>query len=119
METLRNLLRLICLAVAAAGVTSMPNVSGNGGDDNALVALVPQQSCYYEHFHNRLACVCKNMDMAASLDLRYVQSRVARFFLVPNDHKIYQMATKYTKWPQNIPNGHKIYQMATKYTKWS
>jgi hypothetical protein len=28
------------------------------------------------------------------------------------------MATKYTKWPQNIPNGHKIYQMATKYTKW-
>jgi hypothetical protein len=30
----------------------------------------------------------------------------------------YQMATKYTKWPQNIPNGHKIYQMATKYTKW-
>jgi hypothetical protein len=27
------------------------------------------------------------------------------------------MATKYTKWPQNIPNGHKIYQMATKYTK--
>jgi hypothetical protein len=28
------------------------------------------------------------------------------------------MATKYTKRPQNIPNGHKIYQMATKYTKW-
>jgi hypothetical protein len=27
------------------------------------------------------------------------------------------MATKYTKWPQNIPNGHKMYQMATKYTK--
>jgi hypothetical protein len=28
------------------------------------------------------------------------------------------MATKYTKWPQNITNGHKIYQMATKYNKW-
>jgi hypothetical protein len=37
---------------------------------------------------------------------------------IPNDHKIYQMASKYTKWPQNIPNGRKIYQMATKYTKW-
>jgi hypothetical protein len=24
------------------------------------------------------------------------------------------MATKYTKWPQNIPNGHKIYQIAVK-----
>jgi hypothetical protein len=24
---------------------------------------------------------------------------------------------KYTKLPQNIPNDHKIYQMATKYTK--
>jgi hypothetical protein len=28
------------------------------------------------------------------------------------------MATKFTKWPQNLPNGHKIYQMATKFTKW-
>jgi hypothetical protein len=28
------------------------------------------------------------------------------------------MATKYTKWPQNIPNCYKIYQMASKYTKW-
>jgi hypothetical protein len=28
------------------------------------------------------------------------------------------MATKYTRWPQNIPNGHKIYQMAIKYTKY-
>jgi hypothetical protein len=25
------------------------------------------------------------------------------------------MATKHTKWPQNIPNGHKIDQMALKY----
>jgi hypothetical protein len=37
---------------------------------------------------------------------------------IPNGHKIFQMAIKYTKWPQNISNGHKIYQMATKYTKW-
>jgi hypothetical protein len=29
-------------------------------------------------------------------------------------HKIHQMATKYTKWPQNTPNGLKIYQLATK-----
>jgi hypothetical protein len=26
------------------------------------------------------------------------------------------MAIKYTKWPEKIPNGHKIYQMAIKYT---
>jgi hypothetical protein len=30
----------------------------------------------------------------------------------PKREKIYQMTTKYTKWPQ-----HKMYQMATKYTK--
>jgi hypothetical protein len=30
---------------------------------------------------------------------------------IPNDHEIYQMATKLTKWP-------KIDQMATKLTKW-
>jgi hypothetical protein len=43
-------------------------------------------------------------------------TRVARFFLVqtyqigeniPNDHKLH------------IPNGHKLYQMALKYSKWS
>jgi hypothetical protein len=33
---------------------------------------------------------------------------------VPNYHKIYQKATKYTKKPQNIPNGSKIDQMAKK-----
>jgi hypothetical protein len=27
------------------------------------------------------------------------------------------MTTKYTKWTLNIPNGHKVYQKATKYTK--
>jgi hypothetical protein len=30
---------------------------------------------------------------------------------------IYKITIKYTKWPQTIPNNHKIYQMATKYTK--
>jgi hypothetical protein len=29
---------------------------------------------------------------------------------IPNDHKLFQMAINYTKWPQNIPDGHKIYQ---------
>jgi hypothetical protein len=33
---------------------------------------------------------------------------------IPNDqkiyHKIYQMTTKCTKWPENVPNGHQIYQ---------
>jgi hypothetical protein len=29
---------------------------------------------------------------------------------MPNGIKIYQMASKYTKWHQNIPNGIKIYQ---------
>jgi hypothetical protein len=49
------------------------------------------------------------------------QNRVARFFLVhdtksgtnvPNEHKMYQMVIKYTKYPYvNIPNGHKIFQL--------
>jgi hypothetical protein len=55
-------------------------------------------------------------------DLRSVTDyylRVARFFLVqhtktgeniPNNHKIYQMARKYTRWPKNRPNCHEIYQ---------
>jgi hypothetical protein len=43
-----------------------------------------------------------------------LRARVARFFLVqicqngknvPNDHKLYQKAVNYTKWPQNIPSG--------------
>jgi hypothetical protein len=49
-----------------------------------------------------------------------VETRVARFFFVhhtkmgrniPNYHKIYQMALKYTNWPQIRPNVHKIYQL--------
>jgi hypothetical protein len=31
---------------------------------------------------------------------------------IPNNHEIYQMATKYTKWPQNTPKGPKIDQVA-------
>jgi hypothetical protein len=42
----------------------------------------------------------------------WIRNRVARFFLVQHAGKIYQMSTKYTKWPYNIPNGHIIYQMA-------
>jgi hypothetical protein len=46
-------------------------------------------------------------------------SRVARFFLgqytktwknIPNNHKRYQIATKYTKLQSNRPNGSNIYQ---------
>jgi hypothetical protein len=29
---------------------------------------------------------------------------------IPNNHKIYQMTTKYTKCPKNRPTGHKIHQ---------
>jgi hypothetical protein len=29
---------------------------------------------------------------------------------IPNNHKIYQSALKYTKWPENGSNGHKTYQ---------
>jgi hypothetical protein len=47
------------------------------------------------------------------------RTRVARFFLVqhiktgeniPDNHKIYQKALKYTKRPENWQNDHKIYQ---------
>jgi hypothetical protein len=40
----------------------------------------------------------------------------ARFFSVQtyqngkNDHKLYQTAIHYAKWPKNIPNDHKISQ---------
>jgi hypothetical protein len=36
---------------------------------------------------------------------------------IPNGNKIYQMAIKYTKWPQNIPNGNKIDEMSINFTK--
>jgi hypothetical protein len=29
---------------------------------------------------------------------------------ISNGYKIYQMATKYIKWPENRPNGHKVYR---------
>ena len=35
-----------------------------------LTPLIPQQSCYYESYNKRLACVCKSMDQEASLDLK-------------------------------------------------
>jgi hypothetical protein len=31
----------------------------------------------------------------------------------------HQNGKKYTKWPQTIPNDHKLYQMALKLSKWS
>jgi hypothetical protein len=39
------------------------------------------------------------------------------WYNIPKRGKIYQIATKYTKWPQNISNGRKIYQIHIKYTK--
>jgi hypothetical protein len=47
---------------------------------------------------------------------RYIHiTRVARFF-----DKIYQSGGKYTQLQQNyVPNDHKIYQMATTYSKWA
>jgi hypothetical protein len=36
---------------------------------------------------------------------------------IPKRGKIYQITTKYTKWPQNISNGRKIDQTVIKYTK--
>jgi hypothetical protein len=48
-----------------------------------------------------------------------LQIRVARFFLLrhtktggnrTDDHKIYEMAINYTRWPESGPNDHKIYQ---------
>jgi hypothetical protein len=62
-------------------------------------------------------CIKKNLVLANA------RARVARFFLVPKrgkiyqicDHKIYQFATKHTKWPRNIPNGLKLGQMGIKY----
>jgi hypothetical protein len=35
-----------------------------------------------------------------------------------NEENVYQNTINHTKWLQNIPNGHKIYPMAIKYTQW-
>jgi hypothetical protein len=35
---------------------------------------------------------------------------------IPKWGEIYQITTKYTKWPKNISNGRKIDQMVIKYT---
>jgi hypothetical protein len=44
----------------------------------------------------------------------FTAGRAARFFLVQNTKsgKMYQMATKCSKWPQNVPNGKTFYQVA-------
>ena len=49
---------------------SVSSYSVNSETSNKLVPLLPQQSCYYESYHKRLACVCKSTDMMASLDLK-------------------------------------------------
>jgi hypothetical protein len=38
------------------------------------------------------------------------------WYKIPKGGKIYQMTTKYIKWPQNISNSSKIDQMVIKYT---
>jgi hypothetical protein len=50
-------------------------------------------------------------------------SRVARFFLVhtktdQNRKEIFQKTTNNTKMPYILPNGHKLFQMAINYSKW-
>ncbi len=61
----------VLLAVSSVTVLSSPSISRvTDKNGESLVPLVPQQSCYYESYSKRLACVCKNMDMSASLDLR-------------------------------------------------
>lgn len=64
----KNFLVVSLLVLTAGGTSSFPSFSSVEVDN--LIPLVPQQSCYYESFSKRLACVCKNLDMAASLDLR-------------------------------------------------
>jgi hypothetical protein len=65
---------------------------------------------------SRLTSVCFRLE---GMVHRMINTRVARFFLVqytktgkniPNNHKISQMATKYTKWTEHLPNGPEIYQ---------
>jgi hypothetical protein len=38
------------------------------------------------------------------------------WYNIPKRGKIYQMTTKYTKWPKNVSNGRNIDQMDIKYT---
>jgi hypothetical protein len=43
-------------------------------------------------------------------DFSWYNTTEREICIYQNGGKIFQMATKYTKLPQNIPNGHKIYQ---------
>jgi hypothetical protein len=58
---------------------------------------------------NRLPGFRENAEAAEKQQKQFISSRVARFFLVQH--------TKQNKLPLNIPNGHKIYKMAVKYTQ--
>jgi hypothetical protein len=77
------------------------------------LALEPE-ALMYADYYRLIARLCHYIHMGVIKNLSPVSSRVTRFFLIQptKKGKIYQMATKYTKWPQNIPNGRKIDQMA-------
>lgn len=70
----RNWTLIFLLVLSGTGSSeSASSYSGRGErleSTGRLVPLVPQQSCYYESYNKRLACVCKSMDMDASLDLK-------------------------------------------------
>jgi hypothetical protein len=59
--------------------------------------------------------LCREKSGNPDRDGKANSARIARFFLVqrtktgeniPNNHKIYHMTTKYTKWLYNRPNVH-------------
>ena len=68
------ILKLTCLVLLSVGLSGSAvdgsGMNGNREPEVRLTPLVPQQSCYYESYNKRLACVCKSMDMEASLDLK-------------------------------------------------
>jgi hypothetical protein len=55
----------------------------------------------------RLLMFCQKTAFSGPRPRKYLGCRYSKGFLAlyTKTAKIYQMATKYTKWPQNIPNG--------------
>jgi hypothetical protein len=68
-----------------------------------------------------LTLILQNDSLLGSLrfESRSVQPGLPDFswYKIPKLGEIFQMTTKYTKWPYNISNGRKIDQMVLTYTK--
>ena len=58
------------LALVAAMAMSSAQAAISAGERRSLSDLVPQESCYYQRYNQRLTCKCAKTDSAVRLNLR-------------------------------------------------